>query len=346
MQTIKKEKLGLAIVGLGTYSNKELKKALKLTSHCELVSVVSGSIEKSREWKREFNLSDENLYNYKNFDDIRNNPDIDIVYVVLPNDLHSEFVIRAADAGKHVITEKPMDTNAEDAARMLISCRNAGVKLSVGYRLHFDPFNLEMMRLGQNQLYGPVKKIIAKNGMDVGEKDQWRLKKYKAGGGPLMDLGIYCVQGAIYTAGDLPISVKATFHPVTDTEKFSEVEEGISWEMEFPNGIIAQCDTSYTQEYNLLRAEAERGWFELTPAFEYRGLKGNTSEGKMTFQEVNQQALQIDDFAQCIKENRESRVSGEMGLRDVQILMAIYQSAKTGERVSLHLEPFEKLIEM
>jgi predicted dehydrogenase len=341
-----KKKLGVALVGLGTYSSGELGPALKQTTHCYLAGVVSGDPGKRNKWREEYNLSDKNLYSYEAFDGIKDNSDIDIVYVVLPNDMHAEFVIRAAKAGKHVICEKPMDVSVEQCRRMIEACEDAGVKLSIGYRLHFDPYNQEMMRLGQHAVLGSVKKVIAKNGMDVGQKDQWRLKYEKAGGGPLMDLGIYCVQGVVYTLGELPVSVNARFDTKTDPDKFSEVEEGISWEMEFPNGVIAYCETSYTKEYNVLRAETDKGWFELQPAFEYRGLKGRTSQGILHFPEINQQARQMDDFAQCIMENKSSRVPGEMGLRDVEILMAVYESARTGRKVELHLEPFEKLVEM
>jgi predicted dehydrogenase len=255
-------------------------------------------------------------------------------------------VIRAARAGKHVICEKPMATTVADCQRMIDACRNAGVKFSMGYRLHFDPFNQEMMRLGQNETYGKIKRVIAKNGMDVGDENQWRLDRDDAGGGPLMDVGIYCVQGVIYTVGALPVSVTARFVKKQDPEKFDEVEEGIAWEMQFPNGLEAICETSYRKEFNLLRAEAENGWFELQPAYEYRGLKGNTSDGPIHFPEINQQALQMDDFARCIMEDMETRVPGEMGLRDVEILKAIYEAARTGRKVELHLEPFEDMVEM
>ena len=344
--TEEKKSLGIALVGLGTYSTGELRPALALTSSCHLAGIVSGDPHKREEWKSALNLPDNNVYSYDNFDNIANNPSIDIVYVVLPNSMHTEFVIRAAKAGKHVISEKPMATNIEDCRKMIEACREAGVKLSIGYRLHFDPFNREMMRLGQEQTLGSVKKVIARNGMDVGDQNQWRLNAELAGGGPLMDLGIYCVQGVIYTIGDLPISVTAKFSDKTDPEKFANVEEGIAWEMEFANGAIAHCECSYSKEFNVLRAETEKGWFELQPAYEYRGLKGETSEGPMDFSKISQQAHQMDDFARCIMENKESRVPGEMGLRDVEILMAIYESARTGKKVDIKLEPFETLVEM
>jgi len=339
-------KLGIALVGLGTYSEKQLAPALRETMYCRLAGVVSGSEEKRAKWQRQYNLAEKNLYSYDNFDSIRTNTDIDIVYVVLPNAMHAEWVIRAARAGKHVICEKPMATSVEDCRRMIDACKDAGVILSLGYRLHFDPFNQEMMRLGQSKIYGSLTELTANNGMDVGASDQWRLKHDLAGGGPLMDVGIYCVQGVLYTLGELPVAVTATFHEKTDKRKFREVEEGISWEMEFPSGVKARCQCSYKNESDLLRAEASDGWFELQPAYAYNGLKGETSEGWMMITSVNQQAAQMDDFALCVQNRSATRVPGEMGLRDVQILLAIYESARSGRRVELHLQEFAGLTEM
>jgi predicted dehydrogenase len=343
---MKNSKLGIALVGLGTYSTEELAPALKETQHCYLAGIVSGSPEKCEKWKSEHHLKDQNIYDYTNFDEIRNNDDIDIVYVVLPNSMHAEFAIRAARAGKHVICEKPLATTVEDCHRMIDACRSAAVKLSVGYRLHFEPFNQEMMRLGQQQVFGPVRNVVAKDSMDIGDPNQWRLDKSLAGGGPLMNNGVYCVQGTLFITGELPVAVTAKFSPVTNPEKFMSVEEGITWEMEFESGIEALCGSSYSKNENLLRAEAERGWFELEPAYEYKGLKGNTSNGRMKFPAINQQAAQMDDFALCIKNNQETRVPGEMGLRDVEIMLAIYEAAKTGRKVQLHLEAFANLAEM
>lgn len=342
---MKNERLGVALVGLGTYSGEELAPALAETSYCRLAGVVSSDQAKAEDYCKKHQIDKKNIYSYETFDEITNNEDIDIVYIVLPNAKHAEFTIRAAQAGKHVICEKPMATTVEDCQRMIDACRNAGVKLSIGYRLHFEPFNQEMMRLGQHRPLGQVKRLVGKNGMDVGKPDQWRLNRELAGGGPLMDVGIYCVQGVIYTLGELPVAVRARYSKKTDPEKFKEVEEGIEWEMEFPSGVVALCETSYSKEFNLLRADTEKGWFQLQPAYEYRGLKGETSVGPMDFPKVSQQARQMDDFAQAIIEDRESIVSGEMGMRDVEILLAIYRAADSGDRVELHLEKYEALIE-
>lgn len=346
MVPAEERKLGIALVGLGTYSENQLAPALKETAYCRLAGVVSGSAEKREKWRMRYELPQKNLYSYENFDEISRNSDIDIVYVVLPNSMHAEYVIRAARAGKNVICEKPMATSVEDCHRMIEACRAAGVKLSIGYRLHFDPFNQEMMRLGQEKVFGSVNKIVAGNGMDVGAPDQWRLNRKLAGGGPLMDVGIYCVQGVLYTLGALPVAVDARFLPKTDPEKFHDVEEGIEWEMEFPTGARAHCHCSYSKEADLLRAESASGWFELHPAYAYNGLKGHTSEGPMAVISINQQAAQMDDFSLCIQNGAETRVPGGMGLRDVQILLAIYESAKSQKRVELHLEEFRDLIEI
>jgi|SRR5688572_15702984 len=327
-----KEKLGIALVGLGKYSEGQLAPTLKETKHCELRGIVTGSDEKARRWKEAYNLPDNNIYNYQNFDSIKDNPDIDIVYVVLPNSMHTEYTIRAAKAGKHVICEKPMAISVQECTDMILVCEQTNCLLSIGYRLHFEPHNLAMMDV--HQKYGRVKAVTAEHAMKV-EPEVWRINKKLSGGGPLMDLGIYCVQAAIYTIGENPVAVTAKEGRKTDTEKFRNVEESISWTMEFPGGTVAQCRTSYSEEYDLLKAEAENGWMQLEPAYEYSGIKGTTSEGKMDLPGVNQQALQMDDFALCVRNNKKSKVSGEMGLRDVTILMAIYEAMETGERIEI-----------
>ena len=328
-------KLGVALVGLGGYSRGQLAPALQKTQLCELRGIVTGSPTKVPEWKSKYGILDKNVYNYQNFDQIANNPAIDIVYVVLPNVLHAEYVVRAAKAGKHVICEKPMATSAADARRMIAACQQAGKQLSIGYRLHFEPHNREMMRLGQQQAFGPVRKLTSENGFTMGKDERpWRIQKKLSGGGPLMDMGIYSVQGVIYTVGEVPESVTAQYAPKTRPQQFDEVEEALSWQFRFPGGAVADCRSSYVENMSSLRADAARGWFALDPAFGYGGLKGTTSQGPMNIANVPQQARQMDDFADCILHHKPTRVPGEMGLRDVQLLEAIYRAADTGRPVS------------
>jgi len=338
------KKLGIALVGLGRYAEGQLAPALQQTQHCHLAAVVSGHPEKRSKWAADYNLSTESLYSYENFDDIRHNTDVDIVYITLPNALHAEYTVRAAAAGKHIICEKPMAISVEECHTMISACAEAGVRLSIGYRLHFDLFNKEMMRLGQNEVFGPVQTIFAHDSMKL-EKEEWRLEGGLAGGGPLMNNGIYCVQAALFITGELPVAVKAAFAPKINPAMFRTVEEGITWEMYFASGKVARCESSYVKDANLLRADAQNGWFQLEPAYEYKDLQGKTSGGEMNFPAINQQAAQMDDFALCIKQGRESRVSGEMGLRDMEIIAAIYESARTGKKIGLNLEAYQDLIE-
>ncbi len=340
-----KKKLGVALVGLGEYSTGQLGPALTKTKHCYLAGIVSGDPDKQQKWKAQYDLKTENILDYGNFDMLASRRDIDIVYIVLPNAMHASYAIRAAQAGKHVIVEKPMAISPEECNEIIAVCHDAGVKLGIGYRLHYDRFNQEMIRLGQNEVFGKVQKIIADNSMKMTEKDQWRLNRELSGGGPLVNNGIYCIQAAIYVTGQLPLRVRAQFDPVTDAEMFSSVEEGISWEMDLVNGISVSCTSSYSRDGNQLRAEAERGWFELAPAYEYGGLKGSTSEGRINLRNRFQQVAQLDDFAISVKKNTAPRLSGEMGLRDVQLIEAIYKAATTGEeidpRFTIHHEPME-----
>ncbi len=330
----KNGKLGVALVGLGGYSTGQLGPALQQTEHCYLAGIVTGTPSKAVTWKEKYNIPEKNIYNYENYDSIKNNPDIDIIYVVLPNSMHAEYTIRAAKAGKHVTCEKPMAITVEDCNRMIDACKQAGKMLSIGYRLHFDPYHLEMTRLGTQKVYGAIKKMNAGFGFRA-SKGIWRLDKKLAGGGPLMDLGIYCLQGICYTTGMEPVAVTAQSAPISDPEKFIDIEETLTWQLEMPNGTIAECKTSYTDGMNYLKAEAERGTFELQPAFSYSGLRGKTSGGVIEYPPLSQQARQMDDFALAIKNKRPSPVPGEMGRRDMKIITAIYEAMRTGKRVEI-----------
>ena len=327
-----KKKLGIALVGLGNYSSGQLAPALLETKHCYLAGIVTGTPEKEKVWAEKYSIAERNIYNYENFDAINNNPDIDIVYVVLPVSMHHDFTIRAARAGKHVICEKPMALNAKECEEMIAVCKENDKLLSIGYRLHFEPHNQEMMRLGQKQVFGKVLSIEAANGFVYrGDPNAWRLKKRLSGGGGLMDMGIYAIQGARYTLGEEPIFVTAR-EQKTNPDLFKEVDETVFWELEFPSGARSTGQSSYNANLNYLKAKGTTGNFELTSAYRYSGIEGRTSKGDMVFSQVNQQALQMDNFALCVKSNKQSRVSGEEGLKDMKVIDAIYRSLKSGKR--------------
>jgi predicted dehydrogenase len=332
-----KDRLGLALVGLGNYSNGQLAPALEQTEKCYLAGIVTGTPAKAEEWKQKYNIPEGNIYNYDNYDEIANNDDIDIIYVVLPNSMHAEYTIRAAQAGKHVITEKPMAISVEECQQMIDACNENNVKLAVGYRLHYEPFNQEIMRLAEEQVFGPLTGIENAFGFTIGDPTQWRLDYERAGGGALMDVGIYTIQAACYTSGEEPVSVVAEEFK-TDMEKFSEVDETVHFTLTFPSGLKANCQTSYNKNYNKLHADAENGWFELSPAYDYGPLAGETSEGPMDFPQIREQAVHMDRFAECIMQDEAIKTDGEMGLRDMKIIEAIYQSIEQGnQEVSIDL---------
>ena len=333
-------KLGIALCGLGSYATGQLAPALKRTQHVELRGVVTGSREKGRTWAKEFGFPEKNIYDYATMARLVDNPEIDIVYVVTPNALHPEHTIAAAWAGKHVISEKPMANTVADCNAMLAACRANRVKLSIGYRLQFEPHYVELKRLARAPEVGPFMRMTGGLAFTI-DRRVWRIEKAMAGGGPLMDIGIYCIQAACMAADTsgaahpvfAPVAVTAREHPKKRPDLFRDVEEGIDWTMEFANGARGEFTTSYNGGMDRFRAEAAQGWFEFGPAFQYGDLKAATHRGPLAVSvPPSQQAVQMDDFAQCVRENRESPVSGAMGRRDMVIIEAIYRSAAEGGR--------------
>ncbi len=329
-------KLGVALLGLGRYAGGELAPALRQTKLCELKGVITGTPAKAEKWAADYNLDKKNIYNYETMDKIIDNPEIDIVYVVTPPGLHPEFAIRAAKAGKHVISEKPMATSVADCDRMIAACKEAKVQLGIGYRLHYDPFHQEMARIAREQEFGRFMKMNGRFAYRMGQKEH-RTDKKLGGGGPLMDLGIYIVHGACMAANGNPVYVTAKEEPKLKPEIFDEVEESISWTMEFPKGEKLEAFTSFNNNGNNFRLDGKKGWMDFKgQAFSYRGITCETSRGALNYSPVSQQAAQMDDFADCVKTGRKTTVPGELGRRDIQILMAIYEAARTGKRVKVN----------
>lgn len=339
------KKLNVALCGLGNYA-EALAEGLSGSQFCHLSGIVTGHTAKANIWKTKYGIPDKNIYNYQNFDNIASNKDIDLVYVVLPNALHKEFTVRAARAGKHVICEKPMATSVNDCQEMISACSKAGVQLAIGYRLHYEPTHLEIKRLGQEKVFGQVRMINAGLGYqtyDLKKKEDslnlsdWRLNKALSGGGPLMDLGIYCIQASRYVLGEEPLSVTAQFGPVNNKIRFAQVEESISWQMNFPSGAISNCITSCGFNIDKFYASADDGFFELDPALSYGPFKGKSSKGTIEFPVINQQATQLDAIGKLILQNKPlpNHITGEEGLKDVRIIEAIYKAADLSKKIDL-----------
>ena len=329
-------KLGIALCGLGGLSTGQIAPALQKTQYCKLAGIVTGSPEKGSAWQQKYNLPKNSVYSYDTMARMADNKDIDVVYVVTPNALHLEHTVAAARAGKHVYCEKPLEISVARCQEMIDACNKAGVMLGTAYRCRFEPHNLECMRIAREKELGAVGIIEAGFGIRVKNPDEWRVKHALSGGGALMDVGIYCLQATRYLTGEEPILVSAT-ETKTDMVRFKEVDESVAWTAKFPGGAIAYCTASFKiGGIQNFRATTEQGWFELDPAYFYGGIKGARSDGKpLSFPQVDQFATEMDDFARCILEKRPTIVPGEEGMRDVQILMAIYESIRTGKAVKV-----------
>lgn len=324
------KKLGIALVGLGYYSKDLLMPALEQTKNVKLVGLVTGTPAKAKQFGEKYNIPKENIYNYQNFDDIARNPAIDVVYIVLPNSMHKEFVIRAAKAGKHVICEKPMALNAAECREMIAACKKANVSLSIGYRLHYDPYTQRIMQMAKEQPYGPISIVQASAGFRMGRPtDHWKVKS-QYGGGAIMDMGPYPLQAARYSTGMEPIAVTAQQYN-SDPKVFIGVDETTTFQLEFPNNIVANCLTTFAANVNYLTINAQKGEYGLNPFSGYGGLHGLLPNGQtFDFPSMNQQAAQMDEMCLSIMEKRPSPTPGEEGLRDMIIIDAMRESVRKG----------------
>ncbi|MDZ7898042.1 MAG: Gfo/Idh/MocA family oxidoreductase [Arcicella sp.] len=333
--TYEGKKLGVALVGLGSYATNNLAPAFINTQYCRLAGIVTGTPEKAKIWKEKYNIPDKNIYNYQNFDQIAHNPDIDVVYVVLPNGLHHEFTLRAAKAGKHVICEKPMAISVKECEEMIAACKAAKVTLSIGYRLHYEPFTNEVMRLAKDKDFGKVTFVESSFGFQLRDKKAWRMIPKLSGGGPMLDVGIYALNAARYATGEEPISVTAQAIKTRPDIYVDGIEETMFWQMKFPSGVISNHTTTYNSYVQRLYVGYENGNLEMSPAFDYGPLVGKTSKGEMKFPIVHHQTLMLDGICGDILNNRPMRTSGEEGLRDMKVMAAVFEAAKTGKEVKV-----------
>lgn len=335
--TRQKEKLGVALVGLGYYSTDLLAPALQQTKHCYLAGIVTGTPAKAEAWKKKYNLPDKNIYNYGNFDGIANNPDIDVVYVVLPPSMHHEYSIRAANAGKHVWCEKPMALTAQECQEMIDACRKNKKTLAIGYRLQHEPNTQAYRRIVKEKQLGNVVKLNCAAGYRENRTDHWKQKK-EMGGGVLYDMGVYSIQGARLGTGMEPVAVVSAQTSTTRPEIYKNgLDETTVATLEFPGGVMADIKTSFAENVNFLHITCQKGEIKMEPYQSYAGVKGVSPLGEINhpYSVPWQQAKQMDDDALAIIQGKPMLVPGEEGLRDIRIVEAIYKSAGSGQRVKL-----------
>lgn len=338
-------RLGYAVVGLGHLSLEEILPALSNCKKSRLAALVSGSPDKLKKVAAQYGVSDENCYSYQTFDQIKNNKEVDIIYIVLPNGLHKEYVIRSAKAGKHVLCEKPMANSSEECREMIAECNKANVKLMIAYRIHYQPHNRKLRDMLQAKEFGLAKYVEAHNSQSTANVDHWRHKKALAGGGALPDIGLYCLNTTRFILGQEPVEVFAYQYSTPGNPLFKEVEELVSWQMRFPTGVIAGCATDYdVHESRRYRVNCEKGWMDIEQAYAYKGqrLKTSKADGVMKrseeimLAENNQFGAEMDHFSDCVINHKKPFTPGEEGLQDHIIMEAIYQSAKEGKPVAIN----------
>jgi predicted dehydrogenase len=331
--------LRVAIMGLGSYGSR-VADAMQSCTRAKLVGVVSGTPSKITAWQAKYNIPEKNCYNYENFDNIKNNPDIDAVYIITPNSLHKPYAIRVAAAGKQVISEKPMALNAKEGEEMVAACKKAGVKLLVGYRMHFEPKTLEVIRMRKDGELGKILFFQGLSGFRIGDPTQWRLNKQLAGGGSMMDIGIYSVNGARYMVGEEPVWVTAQ-ETKTDPVKFKEgVDQTIQFQLGFPSGAVASCLSTYDMNgLDKFYLNGEKGFAEMQPSTGYGPIMGRTHKGELTQPHKTHQTVQMDEMSDIILAGKQPIVpiDGEEAVKDLKIMDAIFEACKTGKKITLKL---------
>jgi predicted dehydrogenase len=339
------QRVGYAVVGLGHIALGQVIPGLIQSKRSRLAAVVSGSPEKAAVVARRYGVEPKNIYNYKNYEELRNNPAVQVVYIALPNALHAEYTIRGAQVGKHVFCEKPMATTSKDCERMIAACKAAGRRLMVGYRMQYEPYNREIIRRARAKELGDLKLITADNSQNEGDPTQWRLKRALSGGGALPDVGIYCLNATRYITGEEPLEVFARTFSTPGDPRFKEVEETMVFELRFPSGVLASCTCGYgnhrLQRYTVA---GSLGWAELNPSFPYAGLRLRTARAEGKLERVTEEHLldagsqfarEIDHMSQCVTTGRQPHTPGEEGLADIRILEHLYVSAEAGHPMTL-----------
>jgi predicted dehydrogenase len=337
-------RVGFAIVGLGRLSLNQILPAFGSSEYCKPVALVSGDRAKALKIAAQYGIKESSIYDYAGYEQLAKNSEVKVIYIVLPNGMHEEYVVRGAKTGKHILCEKPMATSSKEAERMIAACAQAKVKLMIAYRQQYEPHNRALRQLVTEGKLGKLRGFVSSNSQQQGDPTQWRLKKALAGGGCLPDVGLYCLNASRFLSGEEPTEVMAQIWQPTDDPRFSEVEASCSFSLKFPTGYVATCTTSYdVHKSQFLKMEGTTAWAEMSPAYAYHGnrlvwshLDGeHETQVAPQIEEKDQFALEMDHFAECVLEGKAPKTPGEEGLRDHRIMEAIYESARTGRSVRI-----------
>jgi predicted dehydrogenase len=332
--------IGYAVVGLGSIAETSVLPAFRNAKKSKLLALVSHDKSRAQQLGAKFGVK--HCYSYENYDQCLNQPGVDAVFIASVNGAHAEQTIRAAAAGKHVLCEKPMATSVEDCRRMVEACRASHVRLMIAYRKYFEPGSVALKKLVTSGKLGHLRHIFSTytEHVDPGKAKTWQLSRKLAGGGSLMDIGIYCVNTMRWVAGSTPIDATAC-HWTDDPKRFREVEDSIAFRLTHPDGLVCQGTSSYSSmAASFLQVHGDQGWAALNPAFAFEEerrlfgkIRGRWFEKK--FKVIDEFALELNAFTESIYRGRDPEPDGMEGLRDVATIEAIYRSAQENRTVPI-----------
>jgi predicted dehydrogenase len=339
-----KRKVRYAVVGLGWFAQMAVLPAFRhARANSELAALVSDDPKKLAELGRRYRVA--NLYSYEDYSVCLTSGEVDAVYIVLPNHLHRDYAVAAAEAGIHVLCEKPLAVTEGECEDMIRAAETNGVRLMTAYRLHFEKGNLEAVEIVRSGKIGEPRIFSSVFTMQVEDEDNIRLNPIAQGGGTVYDIGIYCINAARYLFRDEPVEV-AAFTANNGQERFRDCDEMTTAVLRFPKERLATFTSSFgAADHGSYRVVGTKGDLEVTSAYEYAEpvehvLTIGGRRTKRTFSRRDQVAPEILRFSEAVIEGKDPEPSGREGLADVRIIRAIYRSAADGRPV--RLPPFEK----
>ncbi|HUJ94244.1 MAG TPA: Gfo/Idh/MocA family oxidoreductase [Terriglobales bacterium] len=335
------QKIGYAVVGLGSISQMAVLPAFAHSKKAKLIAVVSGDKKKAKMLAEQFKAS--HAYEYSEFAECLKDPQVNAVYIATPPGEHEKYAVAAAKAGKHVLCEKPLSATVQQARNMVAACRRNKVQFMTAYRKYFEPSSVTLKKMITQGELGRIDIIhthFAERRPFGDNSPAWLFSKQLCGGGPLTDLGVYCVNTCRWLVAEDPIAASAVSW-VRDRRRYKEVEEGVAFRLDFPSGLVLQGTAAYSAVFSsFVHVHGEKGWAELGPAFafeEERRLIGKVG-GKWfekTFKPMDEFVVEIDYFADCILKQRKPEPDGEQGMRDIVIIQSIYEAVKKGRPVKI-----------
>ena len=329
-------KIGYCIIGIGRIADHYLR-AFAQSPTSKVTGLVSGHRDKAEKTAAQYGVPTDSIYSYEQMDRIHDNKAIDAVIVCLPNSMHAEYTIRSAKAGKHVLCEKPMAVSVAESESMIAACKAANVKLMIAYRLQYEPLTLKTIKLIRDGAIGQVHALSSANGFNIAP-NEWRSTHALAGGGPLMDVGIYCLNATRYLTGEEPTAFTAVATTDSKDPRFQGVEEDLAWTERFPSGAVASCTTTYGASMSsYIKVYGSKGMLEFTN-FNYAGQRLTASyrtdkgapvtniDESTTVADPSHFVNELDHFSHCIIDNKTPKTAGEEGLKDMQYIQAIYRA--------------------